>query len=116
MGRHQRPAHLGVATEPATELERVLTQVWAQALNIESIGATDNFFELGGDSLVGMQVSRRLREVLDRSVPVRLLFRHPTARALAAALDRAVPEPDEAGATLVRAVRLTVDEIRAGRR
>ncbi len=35
--------------EPATPLQRKLSQLWRQILKLERIGIYDNFFELGGD-------------------------------------------------------------------
>ncbi|MEK8173419.1 phosphopantetheine-binding protein [Streptomyces sp. M19] len=44
------PALLGPYVPPGTDLERLLTGLWAEALRIESVGVTDDFFDLGGDS------------------------------------------------------------------
>src|SRR5439155_22108595 len=47
----------------------------------------DHFRDLGGHSLAAARILTRLQTALGRPVPVALLFRHPTVRALAAALD-----------------------------
>jgi nonribosomal peptide synthetase MxcG len=72
----------------ATELERAVLEVWGQVLGRAGLAAQDDFFELGGQSLQTLQVSSRLGAALGREVPVALLFRHPTAAALAQALER----------------------------
>lgn len=48
---------------PTTEAERILRDVWGDALNIEpsSIGLDDSFFRLGGDSITAMRVSSGAR-------------------------------------------------------
>ena len=46
----------------------------------------ENFFDAGAHSLMLIQASVRLEERLGRPVPIVEVLRHPTARALAAAL------------------------------
>ncbi|UKZ52660.1 putative NRPS-like protein biosynthetic cluster [Trichoderma virens] len=49
----------GLRRAPLTEIERLLHQIWAQVLGIESqvIGVNDSFFRLGGDSILAMRIS-----------------------------------------------------------
>ncbi|PCK09264.1 MAG: non-ribosomal peptide synthetase, partial [Alteromonadaceae bacterium] len=47
---------------PRTETEKVLCEVWQEALGIEQVGITDNFFHLGGHSLLVMQIISRLQQ------------------------------------------------------
>lgn len=46
---------------PVTDMERLITSVWADALQIERVGRHDRFLELGGDSLLAMQMVVQLR-------------------------------------------------------
>ncbi|QRK05610.1 non-ribosomal peptide synthase/polyketide synthase [Archangium violaceum] len=71
---------------PRTELELVVADIWAPLLK-QRVGALDNFFELGGHSLLAAQVATRLREVLQRELPLRVLFEAPTVAELAARLE-----------------------------
>ena len=41
---------------PRSEVEAALAQIWAEALNRETVGIHDNFFELGGDSILSLQI------------------------------------------------------------
>ncbi|MFY1824742.1 non-ribosomal peptide synthase/polyketide synthase [Myxococcus fulvus] len=75
---------------PRTAMEELVAETWAPLLDVKRIGAEDNFFERGGHSLLVMQVASRLRKVLGRDVPVRLLFEAPTVSALAAKLESLV--------------------------
>ena len=43
--------------EPRTETERWLAEIWAEILEIPSIGREDDFFSLGGDSLMGASLA-----------------------------------------------------------
>ncbi len=66
-----------------TPFEEMLSGVWAEVLNLESIGREQNFFELGGHSLMATQVMSRVREVFQIDLPLRTLFESPTLSALA---------------------------------
>ncbi|HSK79266.1 MAG TPA: acyl carrier protein, partial [Thermoanaerobaculia bacterium] len=47
----------------------------------------DNFFELGGSSLLLVEIEARLRGAFHREIPIVEMFRHPTIRSLAEALE-----------------------------
>ena len=48
-------------TEPATEAERAVAEVWRAVLGAARVGAEDDFFALGGDSIRALKVVARLR-------------------------------------------------------
>ncbi|WP_028592998.1 non-ribosomal peptide synthetase [Paenibacillus assamensis] len=68
---------------PEGDVELRLAVMWQEALNVPSIGATDNFFELGGHSLSATLLIARMNQELQLSIPVRVMFNHPTIRQLA---------------------------------
>ncbi|MBY6366097.1 non-ribosomal peptide synthetase [Rhodococcoides corynebacterioides] len=70
---------------PATPGEQLVADVLAGVLGdgIGPIGRDDDFFALGGNSLLATQVVARLGTRTGTTVPVRVLFEHPTVRALA---------------------------------
>ncbi|WP_158711725.1 amino acid adenylation domain-containing protein [Streptomyces virginiae] len=76
---------------PRGPVETAITEVFAQVLGHERVGALDNWFALGGDSIRSLQVLARIRERgLDLTVTDLMSLR--TARALAplvTPLDRA---------------------------
>jgi hypothetical protein len=58
-------------------------------LGVAGIGLDDNFFELGGNSLIGMNLIKRLQKVLEvPKLPDRILFEAPSVRALAQLISR----------------------------
>ena len=63
---------------PRNELEEYLSTVWAEVLKVERVGIHDNFFDLGGHSLMATQVIARVRDRLQRELPLRSLFQYPT--------------------------------------
>jgi amino acid adenylation domain-containing protein len=71
---------------PRFPLERVVTDVLAECLQIGTLGIDDNFFEVGGHSLLATQVVSRLRDIFKVDLPVRVIFEMPTAVQLSAFL------------------------------
>jgi amino acid adenylation domain-containing protein len=74
---------------PATPVQEIVAQTFAEVLGVERVGLDDDFFELGGNSLVATQVAARLGEALNSQVPVRTLFEASTVVALAAKVESA---------------------------
>jgi hypothetical protein len=68
---------------PRTEAERLLADIWRDALGIERVGIRDNYFELGGDSVLNIQITARANQAGLRILP-KQVFEHQTIAALAA--------------------------------
>ncbi|MEY4579588.1 MAG: Linear gramicidin synthase subunit, partial [Pseudomonadota bacterium] len=68
---------------PSSAVERQLSAIWCEVLQLPDVSLDDNFFELGGDSIISIQVVSRARE---RGLVLRPkdLFQHQTLRRLAA--------------------------------
>ncbi|HJT56092.1 MAG TPA: SDR family NAD(P)-dependent oxidoreductase, partial [Ktedonobacteraceae bacterium] len=64
------------------EYERIVTEIWQQALGIEQVGLYDNFFDLGGNSLIGLQVVAKIKKALHVQIPAVALFEAPTISTL----------------------------------
>ena len=94
-----RGARAGAGGEaPGTEMERRVASIWGDVLHLSEggPGLDDDFFDLGGHSLVALKVQAQLERDLGLSVPLVLLFRHPTVRQLAAALEAKAPKVESA--------------------
>ncbi|MAT41341.1 MAG: hypothetical protein CL609_03295 [Anaerolineaceae bacterium] len=63
-------------------LERYLSQLWGELLNIKDVKRYDNFFELGGDSLSGAICVSQLQDALNEPVSLTAIFEAPTVFAL----------------------------------
>ncbi|MGC2777761.1 MAG: amino acid adenylation domain-containing protein [Bradyrhizobium sp.] len=72
----------GAAT-PSDEIERFISTVWSEVLEIENPGLHDNFFELGGQSISLMRIRRVLQSKFERDVPAAVFFERPTISTLA---------------------------------
>ncbi|MDF5727434.1 MAG: non-ribosomal peptide synthase/polyketide synthase, partial [Rhizonema sp. PD38] len=68
---------------PRTPVEKILADIWANALHIEKVGVLDNFFELGGHSLTTIRVMSQINETFQMKLPLRHLFTAPTIAELA---------------------------------
>ncbi|NMO20487.1 myxochelin non-ribosomal peptide synthetase MxcG [Pyxidicoccus fallax] len=94
------PEESAPASPAASGLEQLVLRVWEQVLGISGVSAESDFFDLGGQSLQSIQVANRLSVELGREVPVATVFRHPTAAALARALEQGADvAPEAAGLT-----------------
>lgn len=67
-------------------LVELITGVWETLLERTGISPHANFFELGGHSLLATRLVGRLRTLLNREIPLRLLFEQPTIAKLAEAV------------------------------
>jgi phthiocerol/phenolphthiocerol synthesis type-I polyketide synthase E len=85
---HERPTLHNPYVAPGTETERQICAIWEHLLGVESVGIHDNFFELGGTSLLGLQVTQRLRERLKMPIPLSLVYEGPTVSTLAGLADQ----------------------------
>ncbi len=72
---------------PRTQGEELLMKVWQEVLKIEKVGIHDNFFDLGGHSLLATKTIARLRHILKKNIPFRILWEHPTIAQLAKKVD-----------------------------
>jgi amino acid adenylation domain-containing protein len=68
---------------PATEIEKIMANVWQEVLGFSRVGIGDSFFELGGDSLTALKVVSHLDKQLETNVTVSEIFTHPTIAELA---------------------------------
>ncbi|HVO88966.1 MAG TPA: non-ribosomal peptide synthetase [Casimicrobiaceae bacterium] len=72
---------------PRTATERRIATIFAEVLEVDSVGANDNFFALGGDSLRGTQALSRIHAQCGVELMPAELFRFPTASELARIVD-----------------------------
>jgi acyl carrier protein len=70
------------AAPSKTELERDMVRIWRTVLGLNTVELSDNFFEVGGHSLLMMEVSIKISELLGKKIAVMDLCRYPTIAAL----------------------------------
>ncbi|MFL6261096.1 MAG: amino acid adenylation domain-containing protein [Thermoanaerobaculia bacterium] len=92
---HPRPALETPYAAPRDPVEEKLAGLWRELLGLDRVGVHDNFFELGGDSVLGIQLFSRARQ-LGLQLTTSQLFERQTVAELAAAARG--PEPAQARA------------------
>jgi amino acid adenylation domain-containing protein len=64
--------------EPKSEAEIASTKIWQEILGVDRVGITDDFFRIGGNSILAIQVSHRMSNVLECEIKVADIFLHKT--------------------------------------
>lgn len=70
-----------------SDMEKVVSDIWKNVLELESIDINQNFFDIGGHSLNMAQVQTQLSEALKRDISLVNLFQHTSINALSKYLD-----------------------------
>ncbi len=73
---------------PQTHLEKLLTSIWADVLEVKAIGIDHNFFDLGGHSLLAVRLFAQIEKKLGKRLPLATLFQAPTVAQLAAVIQK----------------------------
>jgi hypothetical protein len=71
---------------PVQSVEYQLVDLWGELLPNRRIGVCDSFFELGGDSLLAVEMIRRVETLTGMQVPLAMLLAGPTIEQLGKAL------------------------------
>jgi thioesterase domain-containing protein/acyl carrier protein len=72
---------------PHGALELLITDVFAQVLNIDKVGANDDFFDLGGDSLLAEAISLTISEQTGHPFQLSSLLEYGSPKKIAALID-----------------------------
>ena len=74
---YARPELAEALVAPRTETEKVLAEIWREALGLAEVGVNDDYFELGGDSVLGLRIVAKANEAGLRMTG-RHIFEHHT--------------------------------------
>lgn len=66
----------------------LLTQIWQDVLQLDSIGPHDNFFDLGGDSALAIQLFTRIASECGQQLPPVMIYHVPTIASQADLLEQ----------------------------
>ena len=67
---------------PRYEMEEKMVSVWEEILGRKGIGIEDNFFEAGGNSIRIIRLASRVSSLLEKEIPITLLFQFPNIKDL----------------------------------
>src|SRR5450432_712336 len=73
---------------PETEQQKLMAEIWMNALGLKQLSIDDNFFEIGGHSLIAVKVMRRIEEKTGNRLPITALFEAPTVEKLSLMLEQ----------------------------
>jgi acyl carrier protein len=106
-----------------TAIEGTVRGAVAGALGLKSADAIDagmSLFKMGLDSLMALQVQRRLERALGGMLPAALVFNHPTVSGLVDLVDKAIEDrlgfsgdEEDVGELLARVDHLSGEEVDA---
>jgi amino acid adenylation domain-containing protein len=89
-----RPNSAPLLKLASSVIEKNISKVWSELLQMPLIGINDNFFEMGGTSLLAQRVSTRLRQHFNLEIPVTKLYQFPTIAELSDYLETGAKEID----------------------
>jgi acyl transferase domain-containing protein len=110
-----RPELESAFVPPRTPAQQQLAGLWQQLLGLEQVGVQDDFFALGGDSLLLMQMHKKLQQLFNTQLPVVELYNHPTIQRLTDFMARA-QDPAEDQVLSAISARLEKKKAAAARR
>ncbi|MBB0242562.1 amino acid adenylation domain-containing protein [Streptomyces alkaliphilus] len=101
-------------TEPGTELEARIAEIFCSLLGLGKVSATADFFSLGGNSLLVARLTAQLSRQHDVALPVEQIFRVPTVAGIAQAIEEDRRRRDNVDSEVLYAQQLAElhDEIR----
>jgi len=97
---------------PSNDIERKISGIWADALNLNRVGVNDDFFEIGGTSLQAAIVIAEIYSIWGVKFLLRQLFESPTVRGIADLLESSLSANDERKETgnTIKSKRTVSDE------
>ena len=81
--RRARPELGSPLISPTTEVEAELARLWAELLELESVGIADDYFDLGGTSLLAVDLFARIEHRFGKRLPLSSLIEASTIERLA---------------------------------
>ncbi|MBV6623051.1 MAG: amino acid adenylation domain-containing protein [Rivularia sp. (in: Bacteria)] len=76
-------------------IEKQLTEIWAEVLDLIEISIHENFFTLGGHSLLATQIMSKIRQIWQIELPLSCLFEMPTIALLSAEIVKSLEQEPE---------------------
>lgn len=81
-------------TAEGSPTEFVLSEIWAEVLNIDRVDRSDHFFDIGGNSMSALRLVAAATRRCGVRVGIATLYRHPTVAQLASWIDQAKVSKD----------------------
>ncbi|WP_158826215.1 non-ribosomal peptide synthetase [Mucilaginibacter lacusdianchii] len=75
------------ASNCCNDTEKLLYEIWADALESRDFNVNDNFFDIGGHSLIAVYVMSEIEIQTGKGLPISAFYEYPTIKELAALLN-----------------------------
>ncbi|GGG90890.1 type I polyketide synthase [Paenibacillus radicis (ex Gao et al. 2016)] len=76
-----------------TDIEKQVSLIWSEVLGHPTIDVFESFYELGGDSIMAVQLSRKLEGIFPGAIDLADIFTYPTVRKISSAIaEKLMPE------------------------
>lgn len=72
----------------ASDLEEIVTKLWAEVLGIQRVGLDEHFIALGGQSLQAVLLLLRVQQTFGVEVPFKTFLEGPTVKQLCVHIER----------------------------
>jgi amino acid adenylation domain-containing protein len=89
----KRPELAAAYRRASTKVEKQLTQLWSDLLELDQVGLDDNFFELGGNSLLAQRTVALLKQRYAHTLPITKLYQFPTVAGIVRHLSQQTSGP-----------------------
>jgi acyl transferase domain-containing protein/acyl carrier protein len=71
---HSASKNFGARVPPRTPIEQTVAAIWQEVLGVNPIGVEEQFLDLGGDSLIGLRVVSRVKDMFSVNIPIAFLI------------------------------------------
>jgi acyl carrier protein len=80
-------------TDDLDVTEAMLAALWRDVLGVDQVSSGDNFLDLGGDSARATQLTWRIADLFAVELALTWMFKYPTLRELAVAVQARRSQP-----------------------
>jgi acyl-coenzyme A synthetase/AMP-(fatty) acid ligase len=87
-----RAAPAALHARPMNAIERAVSTIWSEILQVEAVRPGDNFFHLGGHSLLAIKMIARIKRSMQLTLSMTAIFEKPVLSEFAALLERLIRE------------------------
>ncbi|MBF4485710.1 non-ribosomal peptide synthetase, partial [Flavobacterium sp. CSZ] len=73
---------------PCSDVEKMLSKIWQDVLQVKTISTTDDFFELGGHSIKAITIISEIQKEFDLKIKIADLFQYSTIGELSEQIEK----------------------------
>jgi amino acid adenylation domain-containing protein len=93
-----------IATVPYNEVQDILYEIYKEILERHDFGINENFFDLGGNSLLIMQMHKKIQNRFNTKLTIAEMFQYPTISSVARYLSEETEQKNHKEKAMVPAI------------